>query len=171
MSDIYRHHNGYTVTRRDGDDTRIESNSGDYILLDKDEVKAMRDFFLSELGLWCDEETGALVMTGSWNGAAARVIFPDGDAEGYTAAEHPDRYDQVVIRWRATLAPPPRVPQPGEVWRVTLEDGSECNMLVGVIPTGAPIWRSKSGWAPIDTYPPAHRRILADANGTVVSDE
>ena len=71
----------------------------------------------------------------------------------------------------ARETPESREPKPGEVWRVTLEDGSECNMLVGVIPTGAPIWRSKSGWAPIDTYPPALRRILADANGMVVVDD
>ena len=135
-------------------------------------VDALRDYFLAELGLWRNEETGALMVTSSWDGTA-RVIFPDGDhALGLLDNDAPDRYDAVVTRWRATLTPPPREPQPGEVWRITLDDGSEYNALVGVVPTGAPvIWRTAGGGVLFDTYPADLRRLLVEADGTVVSDE
>ena len=138
------------------------------------EIDALRDYLLTELGLWRDPETGALIMTGSWNGAVhcARVIFPDGNADGYADAKHPDRYDQVVIRWRATITPPPREPQPGEVWRITLDDGTSRNVLVQEYASGAVCFEdgSDGGWY-VSGFPADRRRLLVEADGTVVSDE
>ena len=160
MHYTYTHSKGWTA-KRDYFGLTLDRPDGvlSYFFPFGDGYDALRDFFLNELGLWRDEESGALVMTGSWNGAAARVIFPDGNAEGYTAAEHPDRYDQVVIRWRATLTPPPREPQPGEVWRITLADGSETNAVVG------------DGRFRVSCIPPDRRRLIVEADGTVCSDE
>ena len=172
MPDIHTHPNGYTV-QRNSVGASIVNRGEDYKTpLNADQVDALRDYLLDELGLWRDDETGALVVTGSWDGTA-RVIFPDGDhALGILDGDAPDRYDAVVARWRAALAPPPREPKPGEVWRITLDDGSECNALVGVVPTGAPvIWRTAGGGVLLDTCPADRRRLLVEADGTVVSDE
>ena len=136
-------------------------------------VDALRDYLLGELGLWRDEETGALVLTGSWDSSGAYVLPVEGrPVYGISTVDVEGLSDAVVTRWRATLAPPPREPQPGEVWRITLEDGTEYNALVGVLATGGLAWRADGGWfVPIDAYPPDRRRLLVEANGTVVSDE
>ena len=91
---------------------------------------------------------------------------------GYTVSDTPHPGGPYVTGVdEATLTPPPREPQEGEVWRITLEDGSECNALVGVVPTGAPvIWRTAGGGVLLDTCP-ADRRLLVEADGTVISDE
>lgn len=174
MSDHYTHTNGHTITHRDGGIVRIESTAGDYTYLAKDETDALRDYLLGELGLWRDDETGALVVTGSWDGSSARVIAlpDDGDDHVYAPplgildSDAPDRYDAVVTRWRATLAPPTREPQPGEVWRITLEDGTERTALVD---TDEFNW--VSDLIAVADIPSDRRRILAEADGTVVSDD
>jgi len=168
MPDIYTHPNGYTVQRNsDGgvsllrDDWYTHSAPG--------EVEALRDFLLDELGLWCDEETGALVVTGSWDGQTAAVIYKGESLSGMYPYWDAGLEDDAVARWRATVTPPPREPQPGEVWRLTLEDGTEYNALVGVLATGGLVWRADGGWfVPIDAYPPDRRRLLVEADGTVV---
>lgn len=135
-------------------------------------VDALRDFFLAELGLWRDDETGALVVTDSWDGKTAAVIYKGESLSGMYPYWDAGLEDDAVARWRATLTPPPREPQEGEVWRITLEDGSEYNALVGVVPTGAPvIWRTAGGGVLLDTCPADRRRLLVEADGTVVSDE
>ena len=170
MPDIYTHPNGHTV-QRNSMGASIVNRGEDYKTpLNADQVAAL----LNKLGLWCDPETGALIMTGSWNGAVhcARVFFPDGNADGYADAKHPDRYDQVVARWRASLVPPPREPKLGEVWRITLDDGTSRNVLVREYATGAVCFEDGSGggWY-VSGFPADRRRLLVEADGTVVSDE
>ena len=113
MSDCYRHPNGYIIfCQPDGSIERIESPSGEYAYIPEDEADTLRDYFLNELGLWHDEETGALVVTSSWDGDSARVLLPSvGVGYGYIRPNrYTDRFDKAVIHWRATLAPPPREP-------------------------------------------------------------
>jgi len=174
MSDTYTHPNGYTVKRDDrGVHLAITSDAGRTITwIDNTKADALRDFLLDELGLWRDEETGALVVTDSWDGKTAAVIYKGESLSGMYPYWDAGLEDDAVARWRATLTPPPRKPKPGEVWRLTLEDGTEYNALVGVLATGGLVWRADGGWfVPIDAYPPDRRRLLVEADGTVVSDE
>ena len=122
MPDTYTHPNGHTITHRDGGIVRIESDAGEHTYLAKGETDALRDFLLDELGLWSDDETGALVVTDSWTGAGATVTLAGGGTRWGIAQpdDDPDEWDLAVARWRATLTPPPREPQEGEVWRITL---------------------------------------------------
>lgn len=174
MPDTYTHPNGYTVQcNSDGgvsflrDDWYTHSAPG--------EVEALRDFLLDELGLWRDKETGALVLTNTWarlaTGSAA-VIY-DGSATrwGYPDKTKPDRYDKAVARWRATLTPPPREPKPGEVWRIDAGNWGERNAIVLQLSGG-----NVFGWGgpkplPVADIPSDRRRLLVEADGTVVSDE
>ena len=143
-------------------------------------VDALRDYLLAELGLWRDDETGALVVVDSWDGSSARVIALPDDGDGYVYApplgildsDAPDRCDAVVTRWRASLTPPPREPKPGEVWRITLEDGTSHNVLVQEYAAGAVCFEdgSDGGWY-VSGFPADRRRLLVEADGTVVSDE
>ena len=160
MPDYYTHPNGHTITHRDGGVVRIESDAGEQTYLGKDETAALRDFLLADLGLWRDDETGALVMTGSWDSSGAYVLPVEGrPVYGLCTTNIADLADAVVTRWRATLTPPPREPKPGEVWRITLADGSECNAVVG------------DGRFRVSCIPTDRRRLLVEADGTVVSDE
>ena len=119
MPDTYTHPNGHTVSRDTCGSIRGEHDAGPGFWFLKEGADALRDFFLDELGLWRDEETGALLLTGSWDGRWARVVLPTGDSDdGDTISGAPDQYDTVAARWRATVTPPPREPQPGEVWRI-----------------------------------------------------
>ena len=128
-------------------------------------VDALRDFFLHELGLWRDDETGALVVTGSWSGAGATVIDGAQVRVGWAIVD-----GDPVTRWRATLTPPPREPQPGEVWRITFPEGQERNALVSCV-DGMTAFRWGGDWHPVDEWPADRRRLLVEADGTVVSDE
>lgn len=177
MPDIYTHPNGYTVKRDDrGVRLAITSNTGySSTWIDNPKVDALRDYLLHELGLWLDEETGLVVLNGTWadlgNAVAAKVYDGRVTRWGRPGNAEPNPRDEAVARYLATLVPPPREPQLGEVWRVTRVDGSECNALVDAWTTGAPVWRTESGGDPIAAYPPSRRRILIEADGTVVSDE
>lgn len=174
MPDIYTHPNGHTVERDDrGVRLAITSNTGyTSTWIDNPKADALRDYLLDELGLWRDGETGALVVTDSWDGKTAAVIYKGESLSGMYPYWDAGLEDDAVARWRATLAPPPSEPKPGEVWRVTLGDGSEYNALVGVWATGDLVWRADGGWTvPIGAYPPDRRRLLVEADGTVVSDE
>lgn len=170
MSDKYTHPNGYAVT-----DT--PHPGGLYVTgvdeattwLIKDEVEALRDFFLDELGLWRDPETGLLVLTGTWanlgDGGVASVYDGDVVRRGFpNAAITPS--DHAVARWCASLAPQPREPKPGEVWRITLEDGTERTALVD---TDEFNW--VSDLIAIADIPADRRRLLVEADGTVVADD
>ena len=176
MPDTYTAPNGYTVKRDDrGVRIAITTDAGyTSTWIDNPRADAIRAFFLAELGLWHDEETGALVVTGSWNGTAARVVLLDGKcAHGVVDADNPCLYDKIVTRWRATITPPPREPQPGEVWRITLEDGTEQNALVwgGILGYAVQRFVWGPGGVLVDDMPADRRRILVEADGTVVSDE
>ena len=173
MPDIYTHPNGWTIERRNGGlvATDPDGNVGYGIL--PDGVTALRDYLLAELGLWRDPETGLIVMTkADARDGLRRVIDPDNpEHTGWRGGGDFDARDRAVARYLATIAPPPREPKSGEVWRVTLDDGSECNALVYTWDTGS-VWRSGNGWTvPISAYPPDRRRLLVEADGTVVSDE
>lgn len=162
MPNIHTYHNGCVVTHLDGDVLSIESESG-YCALTKDETDALRDFFLNELGLWRDEETGMLVLTNTWgrlNSGSAAMIY-DGRTTrwGYPDETKPNRYDKAVARWRDTITQPPREPKPGEVWRITLEDGSETNAVAGY------------GRYDVSCIPTDRRRLIVEADGTVCGDE
>ena len=72
----------------------------------------------------------------------------------------------------ARETPESREPKPGEAWRLTLSDGSECSAVVCTGPSGAYEWWMSVGWVvPIDVYPPSRSRILVEADGTLVSNE
>ena len=133
-------------------------------------VDALRDFFLAELGLWLDEETGALVVTESWDGTSATVIYKGESLSGMYPYWDAGLEDDAVARWRATLTPPPREPKPGEVWRITFPEGQERNALVSCV-DGMTAFRWGGDWHPVDEWPADRRRLLVEADGTVVSDE
>lgn len=179
MPDTYTHPNGYTV-ERDADGRVILDRDGD-AWVTPETAAALRDFFLAELGLWRDDETGALVVVDSWDGSSARVIAlpDDGDDDAYAPSlgildsAAPDRCDAVVTRWRASLTPPPREPKPGEVWRITLEDGTGANALVvtGVLAGRPPRFHGQLVDASVPEVPADRRLLLVEANGTVASDD
>ena len=170
MTNTYTHPNGYTV-ERDADGRVILDRDGD-AWVTPETAAALRGYFLAELGLWRDNETGALVVPGSWDGSGAYVLTLGGglvyglstvDIEGLSDAA-------AVARWRATLAPPPREPKPGEVWRITFPEGQERNALVSCV-DGMTAFRWGGDWHPVDGWPADRRRLLVEADGTVVSDE
>ena len=130
-----------------------------------DEVKALRDYLLDRLGLWYDEESGALVVVDSWDGDRATVLY-EGSEVPAGAPGADILVDLVVTRWRATLAPPPREPKPGEVWRITLNDGTERTALVD---TDEFNW--VSDLIAIADIPADRRRLLIEADGTVVTGD
>lgn len=174
MLNIHTYPNGCAVTPLDGDVLSIESESG-YCALTKDETDALRDFFLNELGLWRDEETGKLVVTKADRDGSRLVFAPN---EPYYCrlrngdGSMDDASDQAVARYLDTIAPPPREPKPGEVWRITLEDGTSRNVLVQEYATGAMCFEdvSDGGWY-VSGFPADRRRLLVEADGTVCGDE
>lgn len=143
--------------------------------LDRDEAKVVRDLILAELGLWRDDETGALVVTDSWDGKTAAVIYKGESLSGMYPYWDAGLEDDAVARWRASLTPPPREPKPGEVWRVTLEDGSEHNVFVApgrdksvyLFWVVNETWR----WRATSDFPAERRRLLVEADGTVVAGD
>ena len=136
-------------------------------------VDALRDYLLGELGLWRDEETGALVLTGSWDSSGAYVLPVEGrPVYGISTVDVEGLSDAVVARWRATLAPPPREPQPGEVWRITDTNGSERNAVVVRKHASLLVFQDGDGGWYVSSIPADRRRLLVEADGTVVvSDE
>lgn len=142
-------------------------------------VDALRDFFLAELGLWRDLETGALVVTNTWDGTRATVIYrgdtltgtPTLEASGTPTCGLTGLFeDDAVARWRATLTPPPREPQPGEVWRLTFQEGQERNALVSCVDCMT-AFQWDGDWHPVDGWPADRRRLLVEADGTVVTED
>ena len=174
MPDTYTHPNGYTV-ERDSMGASIVNRGEDYKTpLNADQVDALRDFFLAELDLWRDPETGALVLTNTWIalGISSGAVVYDGSVAswGYPDKAKPDRYDAAVARWRATLTPPPHEPQPGEVWRITFPEGQERNALVSCV-DGMTAFQWDGDWHPVDGWPADCRRLLIEADGTVVAGD
>ena len=185
MTNTYTHPNGYTVKRTADGGLRVFLGATDSTWHSLDATATLRDFFLAELGLWRDDETGALVVVDSWSEdrQGASVIYsgctwiaqrlsrmPDWDREllGDVATE----LDGIITRWRATITPPPREPQSGEVWRITLEDGTSRNVLVQEYATGAVCFEdgSDGGWY-VSGFPADRRRLLVEADGTVVAGD
>ena len=132
---------------------------------------ALRKKFFAEAGLWLDSETGALVVVDSWKDGSAYVIQ---GRKAYVGDMYTTRVDgQIVRRWRESLVSPPRMPEVGEVWRVTLQAESEHNVVVrhnwidnslGFV--GIP----GATLTDVEDIPPDRRRIVADAKGNVVQD-
>ena len=135
------------------------------------QAEALRKKFFEEVGLWLDSETGALVVVDTWYDGGANVVrdrdvyFGDMDTTGVDG--------QIVRRWRESLVPPPRMPEVGEVWRVTLQDESEHNVVVrhrwiddSLVFVGIP----GAALTDVEDIPPDRRRIVADADGNVVQD-
>lgn len=155
----------------------VEKSHGHYILtysggayaekaVTPRQVEALRKKFFDEVGLWLDSETGALVVVDSWKDGRALVV-EDGEVHA-GGADSPS-----VRRWRESLVPPPRMPKVGEVWRVTLQDESEHNVLVcrrwtdnSLVFVGIP----GATLTDVEDIPPDRRRIVADANGNMVQD-
>ena len=135
------------------------------------QAEALRKKFFEEAGLWLDSETGALVVVDTWDDWGATVVR--GRDVYYGGVDTTGVDGQIVRRWRESLVPPPRTPQVGEVWRVTLQAESEHNVvvrrrwiddsLVFVGVPGAPL-------TDVEDIPPDRRRIVADADGNVVQD-
>lgn len=108
---------------------------------------AIHAAYLDSLGLWLDEETGCLVDTASRRpGPSQEGSYnvlrrePGGHMEtddGWTGQIHPDERDQAVDRYVATLTPPQPEPQPGEVWEVTLDDGSKVTARAATAMSGS----------------------------------
>ena len=132
---------------------------------------ALRKKFFAEAGLWLDSETGALVVVDTWEDGCACVIR---GREVYAGDIYTTRVDgQIVRRWRESLVPPPRIPEEGDVWRVTLQDESEHNVVVrrrwvddSLVFVGIP----GATLTDVEVIPPDRRRIVADANGNMVQD-
>lgn len=172
MPDIYTHPNGYTVQRDDrGVRIAITSDAGyTSTWIDNPRVDALRDYLLDELGLWRDEQTGALVVTHSWDGTSATVIYKGESLSGMYPYWDAGLEDDAVARWRATLTPPPREPQSGEVWRIMFPEGQERNALVSCV-DGMTAFRWGGDWHPVDEWPADRRRLLVEADGTVVAGD
>ena len=164
MHDTYTHSKGWTIKRNDSGLT-LDRPDGvlSYFFPFGNSYDALRDFFLNELGLWRDEETGMLVLTSTWDktdaGSAAMIYDGRATRWGYPDETNPGRYDKAVARWRDTITTPPREPKPGEVWRITLEDGSETNAVAGY------------GRYDVSCIPTDRRRLIVEADGTVCSNE
>ena len=98
MPDIYTH----TNVERDADGRVFLDSDGD-VWVTPETAAALRDFFLDELGLWRDEETGALVLTNTWTdlGSSGGAAVYEGSETywGFFDAAEPDRYDAAVSRW------------------------------------------------------------------------
>ena len=132
---------------------------------------ALRRKFFAEAGLWLDSETGALVVVDSWKDGSAYVIQ---GRKAYVGDMYTTRVEgQIVRRWRESLVPPPRKPEVGEVWRVTLQAESEHNVVVrhnwidnSLVFIGIP----GAAFTNVEDIPPGRRRIVADAKGNVVQD-
>ena len=135
------------------------------------QAEALRKKFFEEAGLWLDSETGALVVVDSWEYGGANVVrdrdvyFGDMDTTGVDG--------QIVRRWRESLVPPPRMPQVGEVWRVTLQDESEHYVVVrrrwldnSLVFVGIP----GAIFTDVEDIPPDCRRFVAGADGKVAQD-
>ena len=135
------------------------------------QAEALRKKFFEEAGLWLDSETGALVVVDSWKDGSAYVIQGH---KAYIGDMYTTRVeDQIVRRWRESLAPAPRMPAVGEVWRVTLQAESEHNVVVrhnwidnSLVFAGIP----GAIFTDVEDIPPDRRRIVADANGNMVQD-
>ena len=135
------------------------------------QAEALRKKFFEEAGLWLDSETGALVVVDTWEDGCACVIR---GREVYAGDIYTTRVaGQIVRRWRESLAPTPRTPQAGEVWRVTLQAESEHNVVVrhnwidnSLVFIGIP----GATFTNVEDIPPGRRRIVADAKGNVVQD-
>lgn len=132
---------------------------------------ALRKKFFAEAGLWHDSETGALVVVDTWADGCACVIRGHEVYMGDIGTTSVD--GQIVRRWRESLVPPPRIPEVGDVWRVTLQDESEHNVVVrrrwtdnSLVFVGIP----GATLTDVEAIPPDRRRIVADANGNMVQD-
>ena len=159
----------------------VENSHGHYLLysgvacaekaVTSPQAEALRKKFFEEAGLWLDSETGALVVVDSWKDGSAYVIRGH---KVYAGDIYTTRVEgQIVRRWRESLAPAPRTPQVGEVWRVTLQAESEHNVVVrhnwidnSLVFIGIP----GATFTNVEDIPPGRRRIVADAKGNVVQD-
>ena len=135
------------------------------------QAEALRKKFFEEAGLWLDSETGALVVVDTWDDWGANVVR--GRDVYYGGVDTTGVDGQIVRRWRESLVPPPRRPEVGEVWRVTLQDESEHNVVVrrrwiddSLVFVGIP----GATLTDVEDIPPDRRRIVADANGNMVQD-
>ena len=160
----------------------VEKSHGHYILtysggahaekaVTPRQAEALRKKFFEEAGVWQDSETGALVVVDSWDDWGANVVR--GRDVYYGGVDTTGVDGQIVRRWRESLVPPPRMPQVGEVWRVTLQDESEHNVVVrrrwiddSLVFVGIP----GAALTDVEDIPPDRRRIVADADGNVVQD-
>ena len=160
----------------------VEKSHGHYILTYSGEAhaekavtprqaEALRKKFFEEAGLWQDSETGALVVVDTWEDGSACVIR---GREVYMGDIESTGVDgQIVRRWRESLEPAPRMPVVGEVWRVTLQDESEHNVVVRrrwIDDTLAFVGIPGATLTDVEVIPPDRRRIIADADGNVVQD-
>ena len=176
MSDMYPNPHDYTV-KRDEEGVRITFDSDTAYTSTwfvNPITDALRDFFLGEMGLWRDPETGLLVLTGTWanlgDGGVASVYDGDAVRRGFpNAAITPS--DHAVARWCASLAPQPREPKPGEVWRITFPYGETRNAVAVDWPEGIGFRHGDDQATLASDIPADHRRILVEADGAVVSDE
>ena len=138
---------------------------------------AIHAAYLAELGLWLDKETGYLVFTTPQG--KAYWVLSRGDARPVVWTCHagestPDAPQAALDRYVATLTPPQPEPQPGEVWEVTLDDGSKARALAESRHDGKVGIRCASrcastwAWFP-DKFP--DRRLLITADGEWVGGE
>ena len=155
----------------------LADGPGDRQYIHPARAAAIHAAYLDSLGLWLDEETGCLVDTASrrvrGSSTAFKVLQREAegwtDDEGWTDRTNRDERDQAVDRYVATLAPPQPEPQPGEVWEVTLDDGSKARALAesrgdGKVGIRWFTW----AWFP-DEFP--DRRLLITADGEWVGGE